>query len=71
MTTFKLHRYNVDLTDEAFVLPDCATCKHFSLDRTCPAFPWGIPDKFLEGEERHRVADPEQMFSVVYEPEAG
>lgn len=69
MTGRQLHRYNEHFTAEAWRLPDCATCKHFERGRTCPAFPWGIPRAFLEGDEQHRTADPEQMFDVVYTPE--
>ncbi len=45
----------------AIISPICGWCKHlrnFGADRTCAAFPDGIPSGIWEGETDHRVPYP-------------
>ena len=46
-------------------LENCISCKYYNLDRTCLAFPNGIPAKYLI-EERHKKIDPTQKGKYIY-----
>ena len=47
-------------------LSQCARCKHFD-NYTCAAFPDGIPEKLLTGEQKHDKIIPGQTGSTVFE----
>ena len=34
----------------------CLTCIHYQFDKTCAAFPKGIPDEVITGEHDHKYA---------------
>ena len=36
----------------------CSNCKHYLGELTCVAFPDGIPDKFITGNEKHTKKEP-------------
>jgi hypothetical protein len=36
----------------------CTFCAHYQLDRTCPAFPGGIPDEIWLGRNGHTAPYP-------------
>lgn len=36
-------------------------------ENACIAFPYGIPDKYLSGEQKHDTPDKDQFVSAVYE----
>lgn len=47
----------------------CMTCKHFdSYNYSCAAFPNGIPDKYLSGDEKHLKVDDDQTGDFIYSP---
>jgi len=49
--------------------PPCADCKH--LDENpggCPAFPQGVPDEILSGENKHTEKHPDQKGDLVFTP---
>jgi len=47
----------------------CSSCKHFDrADGNCTAFPDGIPDEILSGENNHSKPLPEQGNDIVFEP---
>ena len=49
-------------------LSPCSFCKHFvSDDYYCPAYPDGIPDSLLAGEERHDTILPDQTGTTIHE----
>ncbi|MGL5958901.1 MAG: hypothetical protein ACRCZZ_10015 [Phocaeicola sp.] len=43
----------------------CWFCQHFG-DYDCAAFPNGIPDKFLSGEQIHTQIDDKQEGDFVF-----
>jgi hypothetical protein len=51
----------------------CQRCKHFkgysaaANDAACDAFPWGIPDKFMNDEKPHIKKDWKQEGGIIYE----
>lgn len=65
-------------SDNIFVLDDrheifnlyrsqCATCKHYQRYKySCSAFPKGIPDSILEGNEKHDTVIPGQAGKFIY-----
>lgn len=50
--------------------PICFDCKHFVDDGkfTCKAFPKGIPDEILYGDNDHQTPIEGQENSIVFEP---
>lgn len=45
----------------------CSDCKHFDLSIfSCKAFPEGIPDRFLSGDEVHDTPTDNQVGSIVF-----
>lgn len=47
----------------------CNICKNYLGDLTCQAFPNGIPNEILIGENDHSKPLPEQANDIVFEPE--
>lgn len=48
----------------------CATCKHINEwngEYTCKAFPNGIPDQILNGENKHTKPTKSQENKIVFE----
>jgi len=45
----------------------CFNCKRFYKNTICPAFPEGIPDEILLGENNHKKPLPNQKNKIVYE----
>jgi hypothetical protein len=61
----------LDADRSAITFPEpCVSCKHWRLDRTCAAFPRGIPDAIWTGENMHRTPVSGDS-GIVYEPVAG
>ncbi len=53
-----------------FTFPSCNNCKHYFRDKpgaTCAAFPDGIPDAILTGENDHRKPYPGD-HGIRFEP---
>ncbi len=48
---------------------NCISCKYYNLDRTCPAFPNGIPAKYLL-DEYHKSIDENQIGDYVFTRES-
>jgi len=49
--------------------PVCIDCKHFDKDRwNCPAFPDGIPEPILVGDNDHSKPLPDQQNEIIFEP---
>ena len=46
----------------------CYMCKHRIQENTCEAFPAGIPEEILTGENDHTKPLPDQENDIVYEP---
>lgn len=47
----------------------CKRCKYFvDTHRLCAAYPYGIPDVFLLGEEHHFQVMNEQQGDIIYTP---
>lgn len=46
----------------------CNRCKWFFGGRNCMAFPNGIPDEIMHGENQHSEPLPEQDNEIVFEP---
>ena len=46
----------------------CFNCKNLTLNG-CTAFPEGIPNEILSGENDHTKPLPEQGNDIVFEPE--
>jgi hypothetical protein len=49
----------------------CIDCKHLDSNGEelfCAAFPDGIPDEILSGENKHTAPLPEQNNNVIYQP---
>ena len=53
-----------------FVAPICFGCVHYKGGSSykCKAFPDGIPDVILVGENDHSEPLPEQENDIVFEP---
>jgi hypothetical protein len=51
--------------DKEFI---CVNCVHFR-SVICPAFPEGIPETILTGENDHSKPLPEQDNDIVFEPQ--
>lgn len=47
----------------------CNICKNYLGDLTCQAFPQGIPEEILNGENDHTKPLKEQLNDIVFEPE--
>lgn len=45
----------------------CSKCKNYFGDLTCQAFPEGIPEIILNGENPHREPLPNQDNTIVFE----
>jgi len=46
----------------------CLSCKHYNFDKTCRAFPEGIPTDILLGKATHdtpRAGDGGKQFEVI------
>lgn len=52
---------------EAAKNDQCTGCKHFHLDRTCNAFPEGIPQIILSGHFDHTQRYPGDQ-GITFEP---
>lgn len=65
---------DIDLTiidDRPKAGPQCMFCKHCHYDRTCDAFPSGIPASILNGENDHKNPYPGDngiRFELLDEP---
>lgn len=46
----------------------CIDCKYLLKGLICRAFPNGIPDEIISGENDHSKPLPEQKNDVVFEP---
>ncbi len=46
----------------------CLLCKNYIADGKCLAFPKGIPEGILRGEDDHSEPLPEQGNDIVFEP---
>lgn len=46
----------------------CITCQNYNCNLTCIAFPNGIPQEILVGENDHTEPLPEQENNIVFEP---
>jgi hypothetical protein len=46
----------------------CLNCKNYIIELKCLAFPEGIPEKILLGENEHSKSLPEQENNIVFEP---
>ncbi len=45
----------------------CSICSHFDFTRLCcPAFPKGVPKRYLSGEETHTKIDKKQIGNYVF-----
>jgi len=57
------------------MLKDCSCfkrmCRHYGgfggVQHVCNAFPKGIPDEIIIGENEHLAALPEQINGIIYE----
>lgn len=49
-------------------IANCLTCKNYIDDMKCVAFPDGIPDEIVDGENAHTSPLPTQENDIVYEP---
>ncbi|MCF8450211.1 MAG: hypothetical protein K9G49_10115 [Taibaiella sp.] len=47
----------------------CNLCKHYIGNLSCLAFPEGIPEEILNGENNHSKPLPEQFDDIVFEKE--
>lgn len=63
---------------EAYILDDrhevfniykslCASCRHYNGEYACSAFPAGIPEKFLAGDELHKSIIKDQEGEFTYQ----
>lgn len=47
----------------------CALCQHFDrIELKCPAFPEGIPERFLTGESVHDSIASDQEGTIIFIP---
>lgn len=46
----------------------CLLCKNYQDNGKCLAFPDGIPENILRGEDEHSKPLPEQNNNLVFEP---
>jgi hypothetical protein len=46
----------------------CITCKNYLDELNCLAFPDGIPEEILSGDNDHEKPLPEQFNGLVYTP---
>jgi len=51
-----------------FIFPVCGRCKHDRGDGTCKAFPEGIPEEILTGDNKHEKPLYGQGNNIVFEP---
>ena len=47
---------------------NCSFCKSNGFDLFCIAFPDGVPDEIIEGENDHSTPLPDQENDIVFEP---
>lgn len=45
----------------------CSMCKNYLIDNICSAFPKGIPEEILTGENDHSEPLPDQNNDIVFE----
>lgn len=50
------------------IILNCSNCKNYLGDNTCLAFPDGIPDEILNGDNDHSKPLPNQDNDIVFEP---
>jgi hypothetical protein len=55
------------LPEQIRVLTPCISCLHFRKNANCDAFPKGIPEKILDGNNKHRKAYPGD-HGIRFEP---
>lgn len=48
-------------------LDSCFHCANWNVSDTCTAFPDGIPDEILSGENDHTKPLPDQKNDIVFE----
>lgn len=48
----------------------CNLCKHYLGDLVCTAFPEGIPEEILKGENDHSKPLPQQFNDNVFEKDS-
>ena len=53
------------MTPEEFI--KCTFCKHYNVGMSCIAFPNGIPEEILSGENDHTQPLPGQDNDIVFE----
>jgi hypothetical protein len=46
----------------------CLQCIHYWGDKSCFAFPDGIPDEIMVGDNLHSEKLPNQQNNIVFEP---
>ena len=46
----------------------CFNCKNYIKDFKCAAFPNGIPEEILRGENPHTEPLPNQENNIIFEP---
>jgi hypothetical protein len=46
----------------------CFECSNYICDLACQAFPKGIPDEIMQGENDHTTPLPDQGNDIVFEP---
>lgn len=51
-----------------FNFPVCGECKHNKGDGTCKAFPEGIPEEILTGDNKHKKPLIGQGNNIIFEP---
>jgi hypothetical protein len=51
-----------------FTFPVCNQCKWYNGDGYCEAFPQGIPDQILNGENNHIEPLLQQDNEIIFEP---
>jgi hypothetical protein len=51
-----------------FQISICAKCLHKKIGPFCNAFPNGIPDIILNGDNNHKSPIPKQQNNIVFEP---
>ena len=73
-----MSKYQYMSEREAYVLDDrhevfniykslCASCRHYNGEYACAAFPDGIPERFLTGEESHKAIIETRVGEFTYQ----
>jgi hypothetical protein len=60
-----IDRWNSDTTGEQISI--CINCKNYLKGLTCKAFPEGIPEEILNGDNNHSKPLPDQENDIVFE----